>query len=109
MAGIESADEIIGVFNVGSGIATNVLDVANSLQAFFNKSIPIEISGQFRIGDIRHNLADLTLIKSVLGWVPSISFGDGLAGFVNWAKNEAIQHDRYEESLAELRSKGLFK
>jgi dTDP-L-rhamnose 4-epimerase len=109
VAGIESADEIIGVFNVGSGVATNVLDVANSLQTLFNKCIPIEISGQFRIGDIRHNLADLTLVKSVLGWAPSISFREGLEGFVDWAKNEAIQHDRYEESLAELRSKGLFK
>jgi dTDP-L-rhamnose 4-epimerase len=97
------------VFNVGSGVATNVLDVANSLQTLFNKSIPIEISGQFRIGDIRHNLADLTRIKSVLGWVPKIPFKDGLARFVNWAKNEEIQYDRYEESLAELKSRGLFK
>lgn len=109
VAGIESADEIIEVFNVGSGVATNVLAVANSLQSLFNKSIPIEISGQFRIGDIRHNLADLSRIRDVLGWVPNILFKDGLAGFVDWAKNEAIQQDRYEESLAELKTKGLFK
>ena len=109
IAGIESADEIIEVFNVGSGVATNVLDVANSLQSLFNKSIPIEISGQFRIGDIRHNLADLSRIRNALGWAPNILFKDGLAGFVDWAKNEVIQHDRYEESLAELKNKGLFK
>jgi dTDP-L-rhamnose 4-epimerase len=109
VAGIESADKIIEVFNVGSGVATNVLAVANSLQNLFNKSIPIEISGQFRIGDIRHNLADLSLIKKTLGWVPNISFQDGLEGFVDWAKNEAIQQDQYEESLTELKTKGLFK
>lgn len=109
VAGIESADEIIEVFNVGSGVTTNVLAVANSLQSLFNKSIPIEISGQFRIGDIRHNLADLSRIRGVLGWVPNILFNDGLAGFVDWAKNEVIQQDRYEESLAELKTKGLFK
>lgn len=109
VSGIECSGEIIEVFNVGSGVATNVLDVANSLQTLFNKSIPIEISGQFRIGDIRHNLADLTHIKSVLGWAPEIPFKDGLARFVDWAKNEEIQYDRYEESLAELKSRGLFK
>jgi len=109
VVGIECTDEIIEVFNVGSGIATNVLAVANSLQSLFNKFTPIEISGQFRVGDIRHNLADLTHIKSALGWSPNIPFKDGLAGFVDWAKNEAIQQDRYDESLAELKSKGLFK
>ena len=109
VAGIECADEIIEVFNVGSGVATNVLDVANSLQILFNTSIPIEISGQFRIGDIRHNLADLSHIKSHLGWSPKMLFKDGLAGFVDWVKSEVIQHDRYEESLTELKTKGLFK
>jgi len=54
-------------------------------------------------------LADLTHTKSVLGWAPNTPFKDGLAGFVNWAKKEAIQHDHYEESLAELKAKGLFK
>jgi dTDP-L-rhamnose 4-epimerase len=109
VAGIECTDEIVEVFNVGSGIATNVLDVAMSLQTLFNKSIPIRVSGQFRVGDIRHNLADLTHIKSSLRWAPNTRFKDGLAGFVVWAKKEAIQHDRYEESLAELKAKGLFK
>jgi dTDP-L-rhamnose 4-epimerase len=109
VAGIESADEIIEVFNVGSGIAISILAVADSLQSLFDKSIPIEISGQFRIGDIRHNLADLSLIKDTLGWAPNISFQDGLEGFVDWVKNEAIQQDRYEESLVELKARGLYK
>ena len=109
VAGIECADEIVEVFNVGSGVATNVLEVANSLQTLFNKPIPIEISGQFRIGDIRHNLADLAHIESNLRWAPNVSFKDGLAEFVSWAKGEEIQYDRYDESLAELKTKGLFK
>ncbi len=109
VAGIECADEIFEVFNVGSGIAINILDVANSLRTLFNKPVPIEISGRFRVGDIRHNLADLTRIKSALGWAPKIHFKDGLEGFVDWAKNEEIQHDCYEESLAELKTKGLLK
>ncbi len=109
IVGIESPHEISEIFNVGSGVATNVLTVAKSLQILLRKSVPIEVSGQFRIGDIRHNLADLSHIKSTLGWEPKVSFEEGLIGFVDWVNNQLIQPDRYEESLAELKLKSLFK
>jgi dTDP-L-rhamnose 4-epimerase len=110
VAGIEITSEIIEVFNVGSGVQTNVLTVANSLQKLFQTAVPIKISGQFRVGDIRHNLADLSHVKSTLGWSgPRINFDNGLIGFVNWVRNEAIYNDRYEDSMSELIAKGLLK
>jgi len=110
VAGIESPNEIIEVFNVGSGVPTNVLTVANSLQQLFQTTVPIKISGQFRVGDIRHNLADLSHIKSALDWRgPKITFDEGILGFVNWTRNETIQPDRYEDSMSELAAKGFLK
>ena len=43
------------IFNVGSGVATTVKEVAESLKNFYNSDVNINISGKFRFGDIRHN------------------------------------------------------
>ena len=43
----------------------------------FKSNIRISISGKYRKGDIRHNYADLTKIKSVLGFRPKIDFQNG--------------------------------
>jgi len=107
--GIEHADPIVDVFNVGSGVATDVLTIVNNLQKLLGKTVPVEITGQFRLGDIRHNVADLTKVRRVFGFEPSVSLEGGLKQFVDWVQGEAIQKDRYEESLSELKKKGLFK
>lgn len=107
--GIEYEQPLVDVFNVGSGVATDVLTIANNLQGLLRVTVPIEISGQFRLGDIRHNVADLTRVQAALGFEPSISIEEGLRRFVSWVKGEQIQTDHYEESLGELRAKGLLK
>ncbi|MCK5245138.1 MAG: NAD-dependent epimerase/dehydratase family protein [Desulfobacterales bacterium] len=107
--GIEHEAPIVDVLNVGSGEATDVLTIAKSLQEMLKQTVPLKISGQFRQGDIRHNLADLSKIRTVLGFTPSISMEEGLNRFVDWVKKEQIQVDRYEESIQELKEKGLFK
>lgn len=107
--GIEHEAPLVDVFNVGSGVATDVLAIANTLQELLGVTVPVEISGQFRMGDIRHNVADLAKVRAALGFEPSVSIEEGLHRFVAWVKGEGIQIDRYEESLRELKSKGLFK
>lgn len=109
VGGIEHEASLVDVFNVGSGVATNVVTIANTLQELLGVTVPIKISGQFRLGDIRHNVADLTKIRKMLGFEPTVSIEEGLRRFVAWVKGEKIQVDRYEESLQELREKGLFK
>lgn len=108
-AAVEHDAALVDAFNVGSGVATDVLTIANTLQKLLGVSVPIEISGQFRLGDIRHNLADLAKIREKLGFEPVVSIEEGLRRFVAWVKGEQVQVDRYEESLQELRRKGLFK
>lgn len=107
--GIEHEGSLVDVFNVGAGAATDVLTIANTLQKLLGITVPIEISGQFRLGDIRHNVANLTKVRNILGFEPSVSIEEGLRRFVSWVKGEQIQTDRYEESLRELKEKGLFK
>ena len=107
--GIEYEPPLVDMFNVGAGVATDVLTIANTLQKLLGVTVPIEISGQFRLGDIRHNVADLAKIRATLGFEPTVSIDEGLRRFVAWVKGEQAQVDRYEESLRELRAKGLFK
>lgn len=107
--GIEYETPIVDVFNVGSGVPSSVLTVATALQRLLGQSVTTEISGQYRLGDIRHNYADLTKIRSAFGFEPSVTIEEGLRQFVVWVKGEKIQVDRYEESLKELTAKGLFK
>lgn len=107
--GIENDGVQSEVFNVGAGVATDVVSIANTLQKLLDATVPINISGQFRVGDIRHNVADLTKIEKMLGFQPSVSIEEGLRRFVAWVKGEETQKDRYEESLQELKAKGLFK
>ena len=107
--GVEHPAPIVDVLNVGSGAATDVATVAHTLQRELGSSSEIKVSGQFRTGDIRHNFADLTRIKATLGWVPQVSMEAGLARFAAWVQDEAVGQDRYEASLEELRSRGLFR
>lgn len=107
--GIEYDAPLTDVFNVGSGVATDILTLANTLQELLGAAVPIKVSGQFRLGDIRHNVADLTKIRSTLGFEPLVSITEGLRRFVEWVSGEQVPVDRYEESLKELSAKGLFK
>jgi dTDP-L-rhamnose 4-epimerase len=72
--GIEKDEANGEVFNVGSGVPTTVQEVAENLKTFYESDIDISISGKFRIGDIRHNYADLTKIKNMLGFTPKYNF-----------------------------------
>jgi dTDP-L-rhamnose 4-epimerase len=106
---VEYDKPLVDVFNVGTGLATDVMTIANTLQKYLGVTVPTTISGQFRLGDIRHNYADLSKVKKVFGFEPKVLIEQGLANFVDWVKTEQVQVDRYEQSLQELKSKGLFK
>jgi dTDP-L-rhamnose 4-epimerase len=107
--GIEREEASGHVFNVGSGIATTVKEVAESLKKFYDSDISISISGKYRLGDIRHNYADLKKAKTILGFTPKYNFLKGIAEFVNWVKTQEVMEDKYDESVQELKDKGLMK
>ena len=107
--GIEKEEANGEIFNVGSGVATTVKEVANSLKKFYNSEINISISGKYRLGDIRHNYADLNKAKNLLGFTPKYNFQKGISEFVSWVKTQEVMEDKYEKSIQELKDKGLIK
>jgi dTDP-L-rhamnose 4-epimerase len=107
--GIEEDNANGEVFNVGGGTPIDVLTVACTLIEKFGKNVEVNVSGNYRIGDIRHNFADITKIRNLLGFSPKWKFADGISKFVEWAKIQKTEKDRYEASIEEMKSKGLFK
>ena len=97
------------IFNVGTGVPVSVIEVARTLIRLFDAPVPIKVSGNFRLGDIRHNYADMARIRETLGFQPSWSFERGIAELVLWAKSSGPQASAYEASLGEMREKGLLK
>ncbi|UWF78175.1 NAD-dependent epimerase/dehydratase family protein [Microbacterium neungamense] len=97
------------VLNVGSGVATTVLEVVDALQRAYGREVPVTISGQYRLGDIRHNVADTTALREVLGFTPATTFEEGVMRFAEWVLSEPIEDDGYERSLKEMADRKLLK
>jgi dTDP-L-rhamnose 4-epimerase len=107
--GIEKEEANNEVFNVGTGVPTDVIAVANGLINNYGINVPVTISGNYRLGDIRHNYADLTKIKNKLGFEPKFSFEQGLKQFTDWVNTQEVHEDKYEKSIEEMKTKGLYK
>jgi dTDP-L-rhamnose 4-epimerase len=94
-------------FNVGLGQRTSVYDIAKILIENLKVSVPITISGKFRVGDIRHACADISKIQNELGFSPRVDVSTGLKHFSDWAKSQPLPDDQYEKTENELFEKGL--
>lgn len=97
------------VFNVGSGTATTVLEVVDALSAAFDVPVKTTITGRYRLGDIRHNVADTRRLSAALGFHPQVPFAEGVRRFVEWVLDEPVGGDSYRRSLEEMASRRLLK
>lgn len=97
------------IINIGTGVATTVLSVANLLVNAYKKEVPVAISGDFRIGDIRHNFADLDKAKQLLNFQPKVSFEKGIQEFTNWVLQQPRTDNHFDQSLQEMKEKGFLK
>lgn len=96
------------IINLGSGVNTSVIEIAEILKKHYNSSSKIKISGDFRIGDIAHNKADISKAENILGFKPTVSLDDGLEAFCKWVKGQETDNSRYEQSLSEMENAGMF-
>jgi dTDP-L-rhamnose 4-epimerase len=95
--------------NVGSGSPTSVAQMAFLLRKRLDgKTEPI-ISGQYRLGDIRHGYADIREIETKLGFVPEISLEEGLDRLVAWLQTQPLEPDRGDMATQELVARGMMQ
>jgi dTDP-L-rhamnose 4-epimerase len=95
------------VFNVGSGRAYTVHDIAMRMSEVLGKEHVVpEVAGKYRVGDIRHCFADIRLARRVLGYEPRVGLHDGLQELAAWLRGQSAD-DRVAEARAELDVRGL--
>ena len=98
------------IFNVGTGIPITIREVAEIITKKINPNLKPILNHQYRIGDIRHCIADISKIKNKLGYKPSISFKEGIGDLINWIKHQATSgKDTSEIAINKLIEKGLLK
>jgi len=105
-----SSDHKNQIYNVGSGKRTRIIDIIKMFENIAPNPPLYEVSGSFRIGDIRHNFADITKISTLLGFQPKISLNDGLSEIIDWIGNlhkDSIVR-KYESSIREMKKLNLF-
>ena len=100
----EARDQI---FNIGSGRRYTVLEIARAMAATLGREgIQAEVTGNYRVGDIRHCFADITLARRVLGYQPGMPLEQGLIELASWLAGQ-VAYDRVAEARAELAARGL--
>ncbi|HET6403152.1 MAG TPA: NAD-dependent epimerase/dehydratase family protein [Candidatus Thermoplasmatota archaeon] len=93
--------------NVGSGESRSVKDVADAmLRALDRKDIQPEVTGKFRVGDVRHCFADISLARDVLGYRPQVEFQKGVQELAEWLRGQQAV-DRVDAMKEELAKRGL--
>lgn len=104
---LESPDAANDVFNIGSGRAYTIKDIAKKMGRVMNKDhIEAEITGKYRAGDIRHCYADISKAANKLDYNPEISLEEGMEELVEWLAGRTAE-DHVDKAEAELAEKGL--
>ncbi|GAA4764092.1 NAD-dependent epimerase/dehydratase family protein [Novosphingobium ginsenosidimutans] len=93
--------------NVGSGRATSIFEVATLLANIMDAREMPHVSGAYRVGDIRHNFADLGQLQASFGVTPQVSLEHGLRRFVDWVGTQPIPEDQLDKANEELRKRNL--
>lgn len=93
--------------NVGSGRSYTVTEVASALsQVLGREELTPDITGEYRVGDIRHCFSDITRAKELLGYEPRVSLRDGLRELTLWLSTQTAT-DRVADARKELQQRGL--
>jgi dTDP-L-rhamnose 4-epimerase len=104
---LEHPDSAGGVFNVGSGRSYAISEVAERIATVMGKEyLEPELTGKYRVGDIRHCFADISRARATLGYEPKVDLEEGLEELAGWLEGQ-VATDRVEEASAELAARGL--
>jgi dTDP-L-rhamnose 4-epimerase len=96
-------------FTIGSGVPTTIRAAANAIRAVTGSGSDISVGGQFRVGDIRYAVADISRAESALGYRPRVGFMDGLTRLLPWIRIQELPRDRSGDSAREMARVGLLR
>ena len=91
----ENKDALNQVYNVASGDQVTLNEMVDMLCQITGKDIQ-PVYGPERIGDVKHSNADITKIRTKLGYEPKVKMYEGMKKVFEWNKKV------YEERQAEI-------
>jgi len=95
------------VLNVGSGVPRTIEEVGRAIaRAVGRPELQPQVTGKYRVGDIRHCFADIARARDLLGFEPREDFDAGLAELSEWLAGE-VAVDRVDQATDELARRGL--
>jgi dTDP-L-rhamnose 4-epimerase len=104
---LETPAAVGQTFNVGSGQAVSIANIAINMAKVLEKdSLAPIITGHYRVGDIRHCFADISLAQTLLGYTPTVSLESGLLELAEWIAGQ-VAYEHVERAGEELASRGL--
>ncbi len=104
---LESGGADYRAVNLGTGVATSVLDVARELARGLGKEhLQPDVVNKFRAGDIRHCYADIALARETLGFEPRVAFADGMRELLGWVATQQAT-DSVDAAAGQLEAAGL--
>src|SRR5258708_26713585 len=106
MLAIQRSEADGKTLNIGSGEAVSIREVAAALTEALRTGITADLTGRYRVGDIRHCFADISAARTLLGYQPKVRFADGMRDLLEWLQSHRAQA-RVAEAAAHLRTCGL--
>jgi len=94
--------------NVGSGHPTAVLEYARMLMGVMGVQFEPVFGGQFRLGDTRHVVSDVSALRS-LGWEPTVPLPETMRQYVDWVRERKQVSQSYLEADLVMRGKGVVR
>lgn len=95
-------------FNVGTGVATPMQNLAATLQQCLGRSADVEMPGSFRPADVRHMVADPSALAA-LGYRSEVSLRDGLQKYVDWLATQGPLPEYFGRAQQELKAAGVVR
>jgi len=95
--------------NLGSGELSKLIEVAYLLKSLLGSDSSIQITPQFRLGDIAGNYSDNSFLKTICSFEPT-SLQNGMKKYVDWIQQQPIDINTIEhirDSIEALKENGL--
>jgi dTDP-L-rhamnose 4-epimerase len=90
----------VDYFNICSGNSTTILKIAETLIELHDSNVQPKVTGEFRVGDVRHAFGDISKINKNLHFVNKTSLKKGFEKLIEWSETQQAI-DKFEEAEKE--------
>lgn len=106
---LEKHESNYEIFNVGGGTEYTLYQLAHIISSKLKKDLIFSPKVEYRVGDIRYAVSDISKINKILNWNPIYSEEETLDLYLNWIKLQNINFDDFNSTQIRIRNLGIIK